>query len=400
MKTPFLNWLLFSFFSILATIIFISTLLLPKFRSHAYAPLRELILPPPRPIELSLLLSTEKEAWMEEVLQKMENHPLIVDGNPVQVNVEMMGSREMYLSILDGKYEPDIISPASSLQINLLEDLSRNKFGEPLVLQSDQQYCRKVLLTPLVLVFWADRAEVLWGNNPNGNMWVKIKEALTDPEGWSTFGKPEWGYVKFGHTDPTRSNSGFMTIVLMAYDYIGKTNGMTVDDILSNEAFQQWLKDFEGSISDFGSSTGTYMKDIIAYGPSKYDMVAVYEATAIEHLKNAEGRYGELIVYYPPATIMSDHPFCVINAEWVTPEKRKAAQAFIDRLTSQELQEIALLKYGFRPANSQINIDQHASPFVIYTDNGLKLDIPPEIELPSGDVLDTLLQFWIRNIQQ
>lgn len=377
-----------------------SSLLLPRFRSNAYAPLRELLLPPPKPIELSLLLSTEKEAWMDEVIQQMEKKPLIVDGHPVQVNVEKMGSREMYLSVLDGKYQPDIISPASSLQINLLEDLSRRKYGDPLVIQSDQQYCKQVLLTPLVLVFWADRAQVLWGADPNVNIWVKINEALTDPEGWSTFGKPEWGYVKFGHTDPTRSNSGFMTIVLMAYEYMGKTSGMTVDNILKDAQFQEWLKNFEGSISEFGSSTGTYMKDIIAYGPSKYDMVAVYEATAIEHLENAQGRYGELIVYYPPATIMSDHPFCVINAEWVTPEKRKAAQAFIDRLTSPELQEIAMMKYGFRPVNSDISIDQPGSPFIIYANNGLHIDIPPEIELPAGDVLDTLLQFWIRNIQR
>lgn len=373
---------------------------MPRFRSNAYAPLRELLLPPPKPIELSLLLSTEKEAWMDEVIQQMEKKPLIVDGHPVQVNVEKMGSREMYLSVLDGKYQPDIISPASSLQINLLEDLSRRKYGDPLVIQSDQQYCKQVLLTPLVLVFWADRAQVLWGADPNVNIWVKINEALTDPEGWSTFGKPEWGYVKFGHTDPTRSNSGFMTIVLMAYEYMGKTSGMTVDNILKDAQFQEWLKNFEGSISEFGSSTGTYMKDIIAYGPSKYDMVAVYEATAIEHLENAQGRYGELIVYYPPATIMSDHPFCVINAEWVTPEKRKAAQAFIDRLTSPELQEIAMMKYGFRPVNSDISIDQPGSPFIIYANNGLHIDIPPEIELPAGDVLDTLLQFWIRNIQR
>jgi ABC-type Fe3+ transport system substrate-binding protein len=400
MPTPRIHWILIVAFSLLTIAVFAASLVLPAFRTVAYAPVRELILPPPKPITLSLLLSTEKDAWLEEVLQEMERTPLVVDGHPIQVDVQKMGSREMYLGVLDGEYEPDLISPASSLQIKLLEDLSRSKSGEPLVDPGDQLNCRKVLQTPLVVVAWADRADVLWGEDPNGSMWMHMQEALTNPEGWAAYGYPEWSYIKFGHTDPTRSNSGFMTIVLMAYNYLGKTSGMTADDILSNPEFQQWLEDFEGSIPEFGSSTGTYMNDIVAYGPSKYDMVAVYEATAIEHLENAKGRYGELRVYYPPATIMSDHPFCVINATWVTPEKRKAAQIFLDYLTTEDVQELALLKYGFRPVNPNVKQDQPDSPLVRYAGNGLRLDLPPEIELPAGNVLDTLLQFWIRNIQR
>ncbi len=38
---------------------------------------------------------------------------------------------------------------------------------------------------------------------------------------------PIGGYVKFSHTDPLKSNSGFMTIPLMTYGYHGKTSGLT-----------------------------------------------------------------------------------------------------------------------------------------------------------------------------
>jgi hypothetical protein len=71
------------------------------------------------------------------------------------------------------------------------------------------------------------------------------------------------------------------------------------------------------------------MQEIIAYGPSLYDLVAVYEATMVEQAENAVGRYGALKLFYPPATHLSDHPFCILRGEWVAPEEARAAQASI-----------------------------------------------------------------------
>ena len=227
-----------------------------------------------------------------------------------------------------------------------------------------------------------------------------MQEALTDPRGWEAYGHPEWGFIKFGHTDPLKSNSGFQTILLITYNYLDKTNGLTAQDILANEAYQQWFTDFENTISKFGDSTGTYMKEIISYGPSLYDFVTVYEATAIGQIQNAVGKYGELRIYYPPATSLSDHPFCVLDGEWVTPEKAEAAKLFLDFLTDEEMQELALMAYGFRPVHPGIAIDQPGSPFLQYVDNGVQLTIPPEVEVPPGNVLNTLLEFWARNIQR
>jgi hypothetical protein len=391
--------LLFSF-ALVSILVFAGALLFPAIRSSqwAYAPLREWILPPPRPFELDVLYSTEKDAWIKDVAQDFHG---VVAGRPISLNFVEMGSREIYLSVLDGA-QPDLISPASSLQIEILQDLSRNKFGKPIVHSKDQTWCRSVVKTPLVLVAWEDRAKVLWGNTLSSDLWQDLQHALVDPEGWGAFQHPEWGYVKFGQTNPLKSNSGFMTILLLTYDYFGRTSQLTTSDILSNASYQKWFLDFQKTISNFGDSTGTYMRDIVAYGPSAYDFVAVYEATAIEQAENAVGRYGALHIYYPPATVMSDHPFCVLDADWVTPEQNQAAQIFVDYLLSREVQETALMKYGFRPTGlegSQILLNQPGSPFERYQSNGIQAgDLPVEVEIPSGDVLNTLLEFWNRNI--
>jgi ABC-type glycerol-3-phosphate transport system substrate-binding protein len=105
-------------------------------------------------------------------------------------------------------------------------------------------------------------------------------------------------------------------------------------------------------------------------------------------------------VYYPPALLWSDHPFCTLNGDWVTPEQVEASKLFIDYLTSQPAQELALLKYGFRPVDESIPLEQPGSPFDRYAANGLLADLAnlPEVEVPEGSVLNTLRDFWSRNV--
>jgi ABC-type Fe3+ transport system substrate-binding protein len=347
-----------------------------------------------------VLYSTEKDDWLKDVIVKFDATRPTVNGRPIKLSLKMMGSREMYLAVLDGAEKPDLISPASSLQVSILQDLAKKKFGSSLVNPADKAACRPVLTTPLVLVAWRERATALWGEAPSGNVWKQLHDALVNPKGWEVFGHPEWGYVKFGHTSPLKSNSGFMTILLMTYNYFGKTSDLASADILSDTGYQKWFKEVQSTISEFGDSTGIYMKDMIAYGPSRYDIAAVYESTAIEQMDNALGRYGELRVYYPPATVLSDHPFCVLSAEWVKPEAAQAAEKFVDYLTSQPTQELALMKYGFRPIEPTVALDQSGSPFNRYKNNGLKVSLPPQVQVPAGDVLNTLLDFWSRAAQK
>ena len=51
----------------------------------------------------------------------------------------------------------------------------------------------------------------------------------------------------------------------------------------------------------------------------------------------------------------------------------------------------------FDPA---VPLDQPGSPFQTNAVQGLRLDLPPEVEVPPGNVLQTLLDFWSRNVQK
>lgn len=398
MKTPKINWILLTVFGIASLAVFVFSLVNPAFRGNAYAPLREWLLPPPDPIQITIYYGTEKRDWLEQMREDFLQTDPRVNGHPIEIELEGMGSREMVLSVLDGTIEPTVLSPASSLQISLFQDLSTQKFGQAMVNTADQQNCHPLVETPLVLVAWKERGQALWGLNPGGDLWEELWDAATDPQGWASYGHPDWGFFKFGHTTPLKSNSGFMTSILLAYEYHQKSANLSVTDI-QNPGFQSWFLQLESSITDFGDSTGSYMRDIIAYGPSKYDVVAVYESVAIEQAENAIGRYGELYIYYPPRTLMSDHPYCILDADWVDADQQTAARLFLDYLLSDPAQESAVMDFGFRSVDPDIALDQTGSPFLVLASNGIQLDnLPPEVEVPKGDVLDALLDFWARNV--
>jgi hypothetical protein len=402
-STPRLNWVLFAIY-VLATLgVLVAALVSPAVRPVAFAPLRDLILPPPQPIVVDVLYSTEKAAWITEAVSHFEDSNPRLDGRPVQLALTKSGSREMYLAVLDGDAQPDLISPASMLQISLLQDLSAartDRFGAAVVDRAEAQTCRPVLKTPVVLVAWKNRADVLWGQDPNSRLWLRLHDAVTE-ETWEAYGHPEWGFIKFGQTNPLKSNSGFQTFLLMTYNYFGRSTDLTSQDILDSD-YQDWYREFGRNVTKFGDSTGTFMEEIVAYGPSRYDIVAVYEATAIEHIDNAVARYGSeyggLQVYYPPVTSLSDHPFCVVRADWVTPEEAQAAQLFLDFLTNAEMQQLAL-RFGFRPVDDTISLTGASSPFPRYEANGVRPDLPDQVTVPPGNVLNTMLEFWARNVQ-
>jgi len=362
---------------------------------------RTLNIIPVEPVTVQVLYSTEKEGWLGEVGPAFEATRPQINGKPVKLALKKMGSQELVQAVLDGTEKPALISPASSLQVTLLQSEWAKHSPKPIVDGKNANSCRPTLYTPLTLVMWRERSDVLWGANPGGDTWKKLHDALANPKGWEAYGKPDWGsYVRFGHTDPTQSNSGLQTLVLLAYDYFGKTNGLTASDVQTNPAFQKWLLDIERNVPTFGSSTGDYMKEMVAYGPAKYDIVAVYESVAIEQAPNATSRYGDLRVIYPPTTTMSDHPFCVVSADWVTPEQASAAKLFADYLLTKPVQQIAFGKYGYRPLDKSIPLDGSDSPFKRLSNLGFKANLPAEVDTPPADTIASLLNFWQTNAKK
>src|SRR5262249_11343410 len=97
-------------------------------------------------------------------------------------------------------------------------------------------------------------------------------------------------------------------------------------------------------------------------------------------------------IYPKEGTFWSDHPVGIVERDWVTPEHREAAKAYIQFLLGRPQQEKAM-QYGFRPALVDI-------PLAAPIDGAHGVD-PKEpkttLEVPSVDVIDATLKLWHRN---
>lgn len=352
------------------------------------------------PVELTFWYSTEKQQWLGEAAKRFAATNPTVGGRPINVTMVGLGSREMAQRVADQEWgssaAPTMISPASTLQVGMLEREWAAKNGGT-VIATGSDAPQPLVLTPLVLVAWEERAKALWPNGPPAQtFWQDIHDALVDPAGWQgRGGLAQWGVVKFGHTSPATSNSGEQALVLLAYGYYGKTSGLSEDDIRNSE-FQAWLRDIERSVPEFGDSTGTFMTSMVQYGPSKYDMVAVYENVALQQISTAQERWKQALrIYYPPATLISEHPYVMLQAPWVAPEQQQAARVLRDFLLSVPIQRLAL-ESGFRPANGAVSIGENVAnnPFISQTSSGVEPDLGNLVEVPSPAVVAELQQLW------
>ncbi|NVJ10307.1 substrate-binding domain-containing protein [Myxococcus sp. AM001] len=346
--------------------------------------------------EITFLYSTEKQAWVEEAAAAFQKaHPLI------RVNLVGQGSLEAARAILEGRERPTVWSPADSAVLRMLaSDWATDATRAPLFASEGAAAPRPLVKTPLVFVAWEDRAEVLQRASGGGAVsWKVIHEAVASDQGWPAVGGlPEWGFVKLGHTDPTRSNSGLQALLLASLEFYGKQRGLTVADLLEPR-FQTWLSQLERGAGRFERSTGALMADMVRFGPSRYDIAVVYENLAISQLSQPPGKWGALKVLYPTLTSWSDHPAAVLEADWVLPRQREAALEWLRHLHSRPVQQRALA-FGFRPADASVPLTSPGehSPFLPLAARGLRVDVPDSAEVPEGAVVRNLLTLWSRRV--
>ncbi|MFW9897374.1 MAG: hypothetical protein ACFFD7_16335, partial [Candidatus Thorarchaeota archaeon] len=198
--------------------------------------------------------------------------------------------------------------------------------------------------------------------------------------------------IRMAHTDPRLSNSGFMSVIMALSAASGVPSANLSMSDLSNLSNQQWLKEFESSAILYGKSTGflgRYMKN---EGPSALNVAFLYENLIRDISSTSTG--GKVIAIYPEeGTLYSDHPFCILNGNWISSDQRFVAEKFLEFLNRPETVESAL-QYGFRPINSSIPLD----PTVFnYETNGIAFNITvPELQTPTdGNVLLKIPDLWL-----
>jgi len=335
---------------------------------------------------LVITYGSEKRLWLEEqARQFMQTGAKTKTGKPIQVQGRAMGSGEATQDILSGALKPHVFSPASGAYISLLNQKWLSVAGHLRALSPPGE---PVVLSPMVIAIWKPMAEALgWPGRPLG--WSDLLKVSADPKGWGAYGHGEWGAFKLGHTHPEFSNSGLLSVLAESYAGSKKTRDLMAEDLDSKKT-QTFLRSVESTIVHYGKSTGFFADKMVERGPAYLSAAILYENLVIESYSKPSSSGFPIVAIYPlEGTFWSDHPYAILDAEWVSPEARDAAEQFLVFLKGKPAQQRALA-LGFRPADASIPV---TAP--VDSAHGVDPKQPQTLlEVPKAPVLLRLLEIW------
>ena len=358
-------------------------------------------------IQLNIAYSTEKAQWLQAAVAAFNNSSqatLESLGKTIQpVLLDNSGSLDIGDKILSGAVTPVIWSPASRLELNRLNyQWMKAHNSQEIIPASTDLAPQSLVQSPIALAVWQTRADALRAKASVID-WDSVHMAVMG-KGWSDFGHPDWGHITLGQTYPYLSNSGLLAITLMAYAYAQKTNGpqfLSASYINNNPGLWNYIQVFENAVGGFGQSSETYFTGTILPEGHNHSITITYENLVLLYQHQAMQSGGEpLEIFYPSQEAVSDHPFAVLDAPWVSDEQKSAAKQFRQFLLSHD-QQIQALKYGFRPSDLSISLTDSSVPNNPFNSlNGLapasKFDPQKNatVTTPNGDVVEALIKQW------
>lgn len=341
----------------------------------AYAPL------PGLQRTITVISGTELQESLEEIVPAFNRqHP------EISVVLEFQGSQDLVSRFLDTRNPkpPDILIPADGQYLQEIRDRWRTQNqGDPFV-----QAPSPVAKTSLVAVAWPERGQRLF---PNGKFsWSQVEKAMQGRTWANVGGDAAWGSFDFVLTDPTRSNSGLLTLGLWSQSQVGSLNSSTLGNSKISALFQLVRK----SVYEPPRSTDILLKEFIARGPNEADIGITYESIALDRWKqSASIQQKPYKIYYLDQTVETT-PTAAIVAH--PGGDTNAAKLFLDFLTQVPGQTI-LAQHGFRPGNTQVSLDNiPGTPWKQPVPGAMIKPVSQIVSPPNPQVLEEIQRQWER----
>ena len=335
--------------------------------------------PPSDSIHLTFAYSSNLEEMMATLLPRFNDRHVEVGGHPVWVDGVSASSGDVEQKILRGELRPDAWSPASSLWGRLLNH------------EADRDYVAdenpSLASSPVVIGMWEPLARALgWPAKPIG--FADILRLATTKSRWAAYGKPTFGTFKLGHTNPEFSTAGLSFVVGQYYAAAGKVEGLTLADV-ARPSVRAKVRAVERSIVHYGDKGSFFSEQLAKHGPGYASAVAMEENTLLEFNRGRSPGAMKLVAIYPAdGTYMTDNPFLVLHAPWVTDERSRAAE-LLGAWLRRRLTPRFVGRYFYRPG------DRARPASTISRRLGADPSQPRRLlTLPSPDVLARVKSAW------
>jgi len=331
---------------------------------------------------LTMVYSSEKKGWIEDLVVQFKEWYYQRTNRTISVDFRSMGSREMVIALQTGEIKPILWSPASSLQVSLCDSLI------PGMINFSDVY--NFIYSPTIIG--------TWNNTPYVNItgFADLREFAIAP-----------GDLRFAHTDPRLSNSGYTSMMMQIAAYFNYTTNafynasqLTVDNLTDehyiDDNLAEWLSGIEQEADYYGKSTG-YLAE---KAKTDYQVFYVYENIIID-LNNDPNLNKKAIAIYPKEGLfMNNHPFCILNGDWVSEHDKEVARLYLEFM-GLNISIVQAFRRGFRPVDPSILEDSsYNQTFAQYFNKQYGVSYaPPEIVhgVPEDPlVLSYVTDVWLK----
>ncbi len=377
----------------------------------------------PRPadaVDVFIVYAPESQEYMPELIRQFNQS--YADGtNPVTGQPLADGERPIYVwgtdpvegssgTVKDGivnaitnpnaqnVYRPTIFQPSVGHWLALANFESRREVF-------DLADARGVALSPVVIATWESRLNAIMrvtGKSRDELGWQDFIDVFNSENGWCDYGLEDCRRaVYYGHADPNHSSTGLSTTIAQYYA-CARDNGFTdrrlsvaaVDD----DGVQECVSDIQDLTRHYSRRTEDFL-EYVGQGPNYLDFLAMEETDVI--CINSGGSQGDIPCVRPPrgerlvaiypaeGTYWHEHPFGIVNAEWVSEDQRNASRLFTDWMLTRDVQQ-QIMGYGYRPAHPDVSLD---FPFV--EENGVTLQGPTStLDVPEPEAVVEIQETW------
>jgi len=323
---------------------------------------------------------SEKADWIYEVTEAFNAEGMTTaSGKRICVHAIPKGSGDSVNEIKNGTAGPDEVhatSPASDLYVNLINHEYQEEQGKDLL-----KIEGFLVSSPVVIAVWEPVLKTLGPVEDIG--WKSIFERAQDP-----------GF-RYGQTNPERSNSGLSALVAQFYAGAEALGGKPVLRLSQARVQDPKVREFVARVHDsvihYGASTGFYAEKMRDGGPSYADAVVIYESDVIQandFIQKQRRGHPRLVAVYPKeGTFATNHPFTVVERDWVDADEEEGVKRYFEYLMSPQNQARAL-QYGFRPGVA-LDIDPGIYQLVWSEGHGVKPfdTVHSFLAAPSGAVV-------------
>jgi Ca-activated chloride channel homolog len=345
-------------------------------------------------VTVLLALGSEKKSWLSDAIARFNGKAAhLPSGELVRVEGQAVGSGAAVEDLVNGTTKAHAWAPASTMYRDVFLRAWTAQQGAVGAKRDVLDDGKSLVLSPVVIAMWKPMAQALgWPEKAVG--WSDVLALSKDPKGWASKGHAEWGSFKFGHTHPTFSNSGTLSVLAEAYAALGQTRGLT-QEALAKPKVAPFMESIEQSVVHYGKSTGFFSEKMLTRGPSFLSAAVLYENLVVDSYTRPEfaQRDLDLVCVYPKeGTFWIDNPYYVLDAPWSDAAHREAALLFRDFLLGSEEQVVAMSQFGFRPSDPKIAV---AAP--LDAQHGVNPKEPQTLlELPGTDVVESALALWAK----